>query len=125
MRKNFSRAISLEKSRIEKFGSFLMVKGYYPILLFAKYQRLLVRRGKKKAVVTVAHSMLIAVYHVLSRKPFTDLGMNYYDQFNVERKIQSYLTETIRGAAPIAQGRVAFYYTFNFTLSCHKFVFSS
>ena len=65
-----------------------MVKGYYPILLFAKYQRLLVRRGKKKAVVTVTHSMLIAVYKVLSGKPFTDLGMNYYDQFNVKKSNQ-------------------------------------
>ena len=102
-----------------------MVKSHYPIVLFAQYQRLLVRRGKKKAVVTVTHSMLIAVYHVLSGKPFTDLGMNYYDQFNVERKIQSYLTASIRVAAPIAQGRVAFYHTFNLTLSCYKFVFSS
>lgn len=41
---------------------------------YAQYQRLLVRRGKKKAVVAVAHSMLIAIYYVLTGKPFVDLG---------------------------------------------------
>ncbi len=49
----------------------------------AQYQQLLVRRGKKKAVVAVAHSMLIAIYHVLSGKQSADLGANYCDQFNV------------------------------------------
>jgi len=57
----------------------------------AQYQRLLVRRGKKRAVVAVAHSMLITVYHVLSGEPFVDLGSDYYNQFYSERKINSYL----------------------------------
>ncbi|MDL2232369.1 transposase [Ruminococcaceae bacterium OttesenSCG-928-L11] len=59
----------------------------------AQYQRLLVRRGKKSAVVAVAHSMLIAIYHVLSGHPFVDLGADYYNQFNAERKIISYLAK--------------------------------
>jgi transposase len=60
---------------------------------YAQYQRLVVRRGKKKAVVAVAHSMLIAIYHVLSGKQFEDLGAGYYTQFNTQRKIQSYLRQ--------------------------------
>lgn len=59
----------------------------------AQYQRLVVRRGAKKAVVAVAHSMLIAIYHVLKGAPFQDLGAGYYAQFNTERKIQSHLKQ--------------------------------
>ena len=34
--------------------------------------------------------MLIAIYHVLSTgEVFKDLGCNYYDQFNKERKAKS------------------------------------
>ena len=59
----------------------------------AQYQRLVVRRGKKKAIVAVAHSMLIAIYHVLSGNDFKDLGANYYTQFNTDKKIQSHLKQ--------------------------------
>lgn len=65
-------------------------KGSY---FHAQYQRILVRRGKKKAIVAVAHSMLIAIYHVLSGQQFVDLGANYYNQFGTEKKINSYLTK--------------------------------
>ena len=59
----------------------------------ARYQRLVVRKGRKKAVVAVARSMLICIYHVLSGKEFNDLGSEYYTQFNREKKIQSYLKQ--------------------------------
>jgi transposase len=61
------------------------------ILAYPQYQRLVVRRGSKKAIVAVAHSMLIAIYHVLSGHPFNDLGADYYNQFNTEKKINAYL----------------------------------
>ena len=58
----------------------------------AQYQRIAAHRGKNRATVAVAHSMLIAIYHVLnSGVPFHDLGADYYDNFNRERKINSYL----------------------------------
>ena len=57
----------------------------------AQYARLSVRRGGKRAVVAVAHSMLIAIYHVLSGQPYRDLGGEYYNQFNRDRKIASHL----------------------------------
>lgn len=58
----------------------------------AQYQRISVRRGKNRATVAVAHSMLIAIYHVLKNNvAFEDLGADYYNRFNRERKITSYL----------------------------------
>ena len=53
----------------------------------AQYARVSAHRGKKRAIVAVAHSMLIAIYHMLSEKAdFQDLGAGYYNQFNKERK---------------------------------------
>lgn len=62
----------------------------------AQYQRLVVRKGSKKARVAVAHSMLIAIYHVLSGSDFNDLGADYYTAFNREKKIQSHLKQLKR-----------------------------
>lgn len=59
---------------------------------YAQFQRISARRGKKRAFVAVAHSMLIAIYHILKDAiPFVDLGSEYYNQFNKERKINLYL----------------------------------
>lgn len=56
----------------------------------AQYARISAHRGKKRASVAVAHSLLIAIYHVLKDKTeFRDLGNNYYNQFNKERKANS------------------------------------
>lgn len=58
----------------------------------AQYQRISMRRGKNKATLAVAHSMLIAIYHILKTGlPFKDLGAEYYSQFNKEKKINAYL----------------------------------
>lgn len=57
--------------------------------LFWSPCRVRARPCKSRAV---AHSMLIAIYHVLKNNmPFHDLGSNYYDTFNREHKIKSYL----------------------------------
>ena len=60
---------------------------------YAQYQRLVVRRGKNRATLAVAHSLLIAIYHVLSGKSFCDLGADYYNRFNKEKKINSYVKQ--------------------------------
>jgi len=57
----------------------------------AQYQRLSARRGKNRASVAVAHSMLIAVYHVLQGADYLELGADHYNRFNRERKINSHL----------------------------------
>ena len=58
----------------------------------AQFERIRAHRGGKRAYIAVAHSMLIAIYHILKDGvPFKDLGSDYYNQFNKERKINSYL----------------------------------
>lgn len=59
----------------------------------AQYQRLVVRRGKNRATVAVAHSMLIAIYHILKGEAFRDLGADYYTNFNREKKINSHIRQ--------------------------------
>lgn len=59
---------------------------------YAQFKRISAHRGKKRAYVAVAHSMLIAIYHILKDGvTFKDLGADYYNQFNKERKINGYL----------------------------------
>ena len=54
--------------------------------------RIRTHRGPKRAYMAVAHSMLIAIYHILKEGVvFKDLGAEYYNQFNKERKINEYL----------------------------------
>jgi transposase len=49
--------------------------------LGAQYRRLARRRGKKKAAVAVAHSILIIAYHLLTApQPYHDLGRDYFDR---------------------------------------------
>ena len=58
----------------------------------AQFMRISAHRGAKRAYVAVAHSMLIAIYHILKDGVvFKDLGADYYNQFNKERKIAAYL----------------------------------
>ena len=58
----------------------------------AQFARISVHRGKKRAYVAVAHSMLIAIYHMLRYgATFKDLGSEYYNAFNRERKAEGCL----------------------------------
>jgi transposase len=42
---------------------------------------------KKKALVAVAHTMLVIVYHLLSRRvAYAELGSDYVDRQQVERQ---------------------------------------
>jgi len=57
----------------------------------AQYSRLVSHRGKNRATMAVAHSILIAIYFVLSGYEFRDLGSDYYNQFNRDKKINSHV----------------------------------
>jgi transposase len=58
----------------------------------AQYERLVVRRGANRATVAIAHSMIIAIYHMLKDNiPFKDLGSDYYTKFNAESKAKYHL----------------------------------
>ena len=49
--------------------------------LSAFYHRVARRRGKQKAIMALAHKVLVILYHILrTKKPYTDLGAAYFDQ---------------------------------------------
>lgn len=54
--------------------------------LSAQYHRLAGRRGKKKALVAVGHTLLVILYHVIKdRVDYHDLGADYFLQLEPER----------------------------------------
>jgi transposase len=64
--------------------------------LAAQYRRLTARRGKKKAAVALGHSILVIVYHLLSRgEVYHDLGVQYFDEGRRDR-LQSGLVRRLQ-----------------------------
>lgn len=54
--------------------------------LAAQYRRIAARRGKKRALVALGHTILVIVYHILTRRqPYRDLGVAYFDQLERQR----------------------------------------
>jgi transposase len=52
----------------------------------AQYRRLAARRGKKRALVAVGHSLLVVIYHVLKdNKEYQELGPDYFARLEPER----------------------------------------
>ena len=71
--------------------------------LKARYHRLAARRGKRRAIVAVAHSMLVSALHMLThRQPYHELGGDYFDQ----RKKESKVNYLIRRLEKITGGSV-------------------
>jgi transposase len=49
--------------------------------LAALYHRLAARRGTNKAIIPVAHAILVICYYLLLRnEPYQELGANYFDE---------------------------------------------
>jgi transposase len=62
-------------------GAARTKKSYYAAL----YHRLAGRRGKKRAIIAVAHSLLVTGYHMVTRQvDYQDLGREYFDHRNPE-----------------------------------------
>jgi transposase len=60
--------------------------------LGAQYARLGQRRGKKKAVLAVGHSILVSVYHILrDGVPYHDLGPEHFDRLATARLTRHYV----------------------------------
>ncbi len=54
--------------------------------LAARYHRIARHRGHKKAVVAVAHALLVTAYHLLDRQlDYRELGADYFDRRHAER----------------------------------------
>jgi transposase len=64
--------------------------------LAALYRRMIARRGKKRTIVAVAHTMLVIAYHLLKRHcVYQDLGADYFDQLDrrgLQRRLVTRLT---------------------------------
>jgi transposase len=55
----------------------------------AQYYHLAGRRGKKRAIGAVRHSLLVTVYYLLrDNKPYKDLGVDYFDKLNPQQRIR-------------------------------------
>jgi hypothetical protein len=53
-------------------------KGTY---VSALYRRLAARRGKRRAILAVAHSLMVSIFHMLTRNaPYHELGATYFDE---------------------------------------------
>jgi len=80
---------TLKTTMIQCAQSAVLMKGTF---FRAQYDRLVVRRGKNRAKVAVAHSMIIAIWHMLKYgTAYKDLGGDYYNRFNKEKKIAMHL----------------------------------
>jgi transposase len=56
--------------------------------LAAQYHRLAARRGRKRAIVAVAHSILIIAYHLIkNQEPYHELGADYFERRRPEVRL--------------------------------------
>lgn len=81
----------LKSTLVECAHSAIRHKDSY---FYAKYCKISARRGGKRAIVAIAHSMALAIYHMLlNREHFYDLGSDYFNTIYAEkikkRNIQS------------------------------------
>ena len=71
----------LRRYLIEASWAAVRKRGTY---LSALYYRLVPRRGKKKAIVAVAHALLAMIYHILKDQvPYYELGSDHFNKLNV------------------------------------------
>jgi transposase len=82
----------LATTMVQAAWSAVRTKGTY---LKSRYHRLAARRGKKRAIVGVARSMLVSIWHMLSyRQPYQELGHDFLDQRRKDAKL-NYLTRQL------------------------------
>lgn len=61
--------------------------------LGAQYRRIAARKGKQRAAVAVAHSIMVIVYHLITRKEvYRDLGADYFEK----RQEDTIIKQTVR-----------------------------
>lgn len=62
--------------------------------LSAQFHHLKPRLGAKKAVIAVAHSVLVIVYHVLAKgEPYQDLGPDYFRKQDKEQQARRFVRQ--------------------------------
>jgi transposase len=83
----------LRRALVEAAWAASRVKKSY---LRAQFRRLAPRRGNKRALVAVGHSLLVIIYHVLKHNvEYRDLGPDYFDRLEPER-LRRYLVKRLQ-----------------------------
>ncbi len=60
--------------------------------LASQYRRLAGRRGRKRALITVGHSILVIFYHMLKHGTrYAELGGDFFDRLEPERLTHYYV----------------------------------
>ena len=73
----------LRRTLCEAAWSASHTKGTY---FSAQYHRLAARRGNKRALIAVAHSILVTAYHMLKyKRHYKELGADFFDQMNRDK----------------------------------------
>ena len=63
--------------------------------LAARFRRLAARTGKKRAIVAVAHTILVSLYYMLkNQQPYHELGADFLDRRNAEN-VKRYLVKRL------------------------------
>lgn len=71
---------NLRSALVESAHGAVRKKGSY---YGSQYRRIAARRGAKKALIAVAHSLAVAVYHMLKNKvAYQELGADFFDRRN-------------------------------------------
>lgn len=84
----------LKSALVQAAHAVSRTKGNY---LAAQFRRLAARRGKKRAAVAVAHSILVIAYHLLRNgAEYRELGGDYFDKRNQEQ-LQRSLVKRLEG----------------------------
>lgn len=84
--------VHLRTALVESAHAARRTKGTY---LRDKYHRLKARRGANRAAVAIAHKILVAAFHILSKKvPYKDLSETYLDRID-EKRVTENLTRRL------------------------------
>lgn len=67
------------------WGATRTKKSFYK----AKYENLVVRRGKKRALIAIGHKILCASYHIIKNKEaFKELGYEYLAERKMKNRLE-------------------------------------
>jgi transposase len=70
----------------------------------ALYRRIAARRGKKRAIIAVAHAILKVVYHMLTRNTtYQDLGGDYFAKLNSNRNEERMIKQLMERGYTVAK----------------------
>jgi len=79
--------VSLRRCLSQAAWAISMTKNNY---LSALYRRIAARRGAKRAIMALAHALLVIAYHMLKRKEdYRELGADHFDRIDMNRTRRS------------------------------------